>query len=130
MFGLIFSGHSVPILYSNGGSNTEAALRPYQPTLYFTTTDCSGTPRLNDFQIKDVGFGAFNLVVNDGSSTRIFAFSGQRDTSSTTFVRWIQNGTCQSVSNTSTGYYQLQNVTAQLPAVPSTIPFGYRLSNS
>jgi len=128
LFALNFTGHTVPILYV-GDSSDAGTLKPYLPDLYFTTADCSGTARFNNYSMKDIGYGAFSLAGTVNSSLRIYAFTGARDGSSTSFASRLIGGTCTSFSTTATGYYQLQDVTAQLPAVPTTVPVGFRVSS-
>ena len=127
---LIFPGHSVPILYWPGNNQQNAALSPVQPDLYFTTNDCSGGARFNNFAIQGLGgLGAFNLAIRQNTSTRIFRFTGVQDSGSTLMQSQLSNGSCSVVSFSPSSYFQLEEVSG-LPAVPSTIPAGYRISSS
>jgi hypothetical protein len=128
--GLIFSQHDVPVLYwASNSVSTNATLSIPPLPLQFTTTDCSGIGRFNPFTIQSWGgLGAFNLAFQNGSSNRLFRFNGLQDSGSVTIQSKLESGTCAPHSATVSSHLQMQEITG-LPAVPNSIPFGYRISS-
>ncbi len=125
-FALIFPGHTVPILYNNGGSNTLTTLYPITLPYWYTTNNCTGTPGVQEGEINQAGLGAYNLVISRSGEVKTYSLGlGQTNV---TYNSSLQSGACLTMSG-AIGLYPMTEVTG-VPAPPSSIPPGYRISTS
>ncbi len=124
-FALLFPGHSVPILYNQGGALTDPTLTPSTPQMWFTTNNCTGTPRVPPSVMPKYGLGAFNLALTIGGTMKVYRFNTSLDPT-TTYQSRLMFGSCTALS-LSDRYYSMTEVPG-LTLPPASVDFGYRIS--
>ncbi len=95
--------------------------------LFFTTGDCTGEPRLNPSDAPSIGYGAYHFAITQSGTLKVFALTGVKE-ATTQMGSMLQGGSCSS-HTFSYSFYTTVEVTG-LPAPPSTIAAGYRVSAS